>query len=57
MAAPDLSKLRIDRDAPSAPERKALVRNLILFAVAAAIVAVTVVVLRARAVPTSRSSR
>ena len=30
----DLSKLRINRDAPSAPEKRALTRNLILFVVA-----------------------
>ncbi len=53
MAAPaDLSKLRINRDAPSPPERKALARNLTLFAVAALVVAATVFVLRERAVPT-----
>ncbi len=53
MAAPaDLSKLRINRDAPSPPERKALARNLTLFVVAMAVVATTIVVLRARAVPT-----
>lgn len=48
----DLSKLRIDRDAPSAPVRKALVRNLIIFGVAVVAIAGTVVVMRARAVPT-----
>lgn len=53
MAAPaDLSKLRINRDAPSSPERKALARNVILFVLALAIVAVTILVQRARAVPT-----
>ena len=52
MAAPaDLSRLRINRDAPSAPERKALARNLALFAAALAIVAVVAVTLRSRAVP------
>ena len=53
MAAPaDLSKLRIDRGAPPAPVRRALGRNLIIFGVAALLVAITLVVLRARAVPT-----
>jgi HlyD family secretion protein len=47
----DLSKLRIDRDAPSSAERGALVRNVILFVVAAGVVAVGVSVVRARAVP------
>jgi HlyD family secretion protein len=48
----DLSKLRINRDAPSAPERKALVRNLVLFLVAAAVIATALFVLRGRSVPT-----
>ena len=53
MAAPaDLSKLRIDRGAPPAPVRRALGRNLIIFGVAALLVVLTLVVLRARAVPT-----
>ena len=53
MAAPaDLSKLRIDRDAPSAPVRKALGRSLAIFGAALVIVAATTIVLRARAVPT-----
>jgi HlyD family secretion protein len=52
--AADLSKLRINRDAPSAPERKALTRNLLLFVGAVAIVAVTVAMLRSRAVPEVR---
>jgi RND family efflux transporter MFP subunit len=52
MAAPaDLSKLRIDRGAPPAPVKRALGRNLIIFAVAVVVVAVTMIVLRARAVP------
>jgi HlyD family secretion protein len=52
MAAPaDLSKLRIDRSAPPAPVRRALRRNLIIFGAAVLVVAVTLVVLRARAVP------
>jgi RND family efflux transporter MFP subunit len=53
MAAPaDLSKLRINRDAPPTPVRKALNRNLVFFGVALVLVAATVFVLRARAVPT-----
>jgi multidrug efflux pump subunit AcrA (membrane-fusion protein) len=48
----DLSKLRINRDAPSAPERKAFTRNLLLFLGAIGIVVVTVALMRARAVPT-----
>jgi HlyD family secretion protein len=52
MTAPaDLSKLRINRDAPSAPEKKALTRNLILFVIAVVVVAATVMAFRARAVP------
>ena len=52
MAAPaDLSKLRIDRDAPSAPERTALGRNLALFAVALAAIAAGAFALRSRAAP------
>ncbi len=47
----DLSKLRINRDAPSAPERRALSRNLFLFAVAILVVVATFLVLRARNVP------
>ena len=53
MAAPaDLSKLRIDRGAPSAPVKRALRRNLVIFAGAVFVVAITAIVLRARAVPT-----
>ena len=53
MAAPaDLSKLRIDRDAPSPPVRRALVRNLLLFVVAIAAIAIAVVVVRSRSAPT-----
>ncbi|HKH92611.1 MAG TPA: efflux RND transporter periplasmic adaptor subunit [Gemmatimonadaceae bacterium] len=52
MAAPaDLSKLRIDRSTPPAPVRRALGRNLVIFAAAVLVVAVTLIVLRARAVP------
>jgi HlyD family secretion protein len=53
MSAPaDLSKLRIDRRAAPAPVRRALGRNLAIFTVGAVIVAVTVIVLRTRSVPT-----
>jgi RND family efflux transporter MFP subunit len=48
----DLSKLRINRDAPAAPVRRALGRNLIIFAVAIAIVAGALFALKMRAVPT-----
>ena len=52
MAAPaDLSKLRIDRDVPSGPERRALSRNVVLFAAALIVVVATAAVMRARAVP------
>ena len=52
MVAPaDLSKLRIDRDAPPAPVRKALRRNLIIFGGALVIVAATAFTVRWRAVP------
>lgn len=47
----DLSKLRINRDAPSVPEKRALTRNLILFVVALIVVAATVAMVRSRAVP------
>ena len=53
MAAPaDLSKLRINRDAPPAPVRKALGRNLVIFGAALVVVAATAFTLKARAVPT-----
>src|SRR5258705_4534715 len=53
MAAPaDLSKLRINRDAPPAPVRKALTRNLLIFGVALVGVAATAFIVRVRAVPT-----
>src|SRR5947209_7935133 len=53
MAAPaDLSKLRIDRSAPPAPVRRALGRNIAIFAIAIVIVVVTFIVLRTRSVPT-----
>jgi RND family efflux transporter MFP subunit len=52
MSAPaDLSKLRIDRSPTPAPVRRALGRNLSIFAVAAVIVAITAIVLRTRSVP------
>jgi RND family efflux transporter MFP subunit len=47
----DLSKLRINRDAPSVPEKRALTRNLILFVVALIVVALSVAMVRARNVP------
>jgi HlyD family secretion protein len=48
----DLSKLRIDRDAPSAPVRRAVKRNAIFAGVVVAGVAITLFALRARsAVP------
>ena len=53
MAAPaDLSKLRIDRDTPPTPVRRALGRNLIIFGVALAIIAATAFTMRSRSVPT-----
>ena len=53
MSAPaDLSKLRINRDAPPAPVQSALRRNLIIFGVALLVVAGTAFTLRSRAVPT-----
>jgi RND family efflux transporter MFP subunit len=52
MAAPaDLSKLRIDRSSPPPPVRRALRRNLILFAIALVLVAGLAAVVRARSVP------
>ncbi len=52
MTAPaDLSKLRINRDSPSAPERKALTRNLLLFVVAIIVVVAVIMFMRARNVP------
>ena len=53
MSSPaDLSKLRINRDAPAAPVRKALGRNIIIFCIAIAIIAAAMFVMKARAVPT-----
>jgi RND family efflux transporter MFP subunit len=55
MAVPaDLSKLRIDRNAPAAPARGSLARNLVLVAAALVVVAATTIVVRARAVPTAQ---
>ncbi|MEO6529260.1 MAG: efflux RND transporter periplasmic adaptor subunit [Gemmatimonadaceae bacterium] len=51
-APPDLSRLRINRDAPSAPVRKALGRNLAIFGAALVTIAASAFWLRARAVPT-----
>lgn len=47
----DLSKLRINRDSPSAPERKALTRNLLLFVAAVIVVVASIAFARARNVP------
>jgi HlyD family secretion protein len=53
MAAPaDLSKLRINRETPPAPVRRALRRNLVIFGAAFAVVAATAFTLKARTVPT-----
>jgi RND family efflux transporter MFP subunit len=52
MSAPaDLSKLRINRDAPSGPEKKALTRNLLLFVGAIIVVAGTIAFMKSRDVP------
>ena len=52
MAAPaDLSKLRIDRNAPAAPLRKAILRNLALFALAIVVIVAGAAIVRARSVP------
>jgi RND family efflux transporter MFP subunit len=52
MTAPaDLSKLRINRDAPSQPERRALSRNLVIFGVAIVIVGGTLAFLKFRSAP------
>jgi RND family efflux transporter MFP subunit len=48
----DLAKLRINRDAPPAPVRRALSRNLVIFGVALIVVAATAFTIKARAVPT-----
>jgi RND family efflux transporter MFP subunit len=53
MAAPaDLSKLRINRETPPAPVRRALRRNLVIFGAAFAVVVATAFTLKARTVPT-----
>jgi HlyD family secretion protein len=53
MAAPaDLSKLRINRDAPPASVRRALGRNLVIFGAALVVIAATTLAMKARAVPT-----
>ena len=53
MAAPaDLSKLRINRDAPPPTVRRAFGRNAIIFGLALVILGATAFVLKARAVPT-----
>jgi RND family efflux transporter MFP subunit len=52
MAAPaDLSKLRINRDAPPAPVRRALGRNVIIFGAALVVIAATAFTIRTRSVP------
>ncbi len=52
MTAPaDLSKLRINRDAPTPPERRALTRNLVIFGVALVLVLGTLAFLRSRSAP------
>ena len=53
MAAPaDLSKLRINRDAPPPTVRRAFGRNAIIFGLALVIIGATAFVLKSRAVPT-----
>jgi RND family efflux transporter MFP subunit len=53
MSAPaDLSRLRIDRDAPPPKVRKALGRNLIIFGVALVVVGAAAFTVKARGVPT-----
>jgi RND family efflux transporter MFP subunit len=49
--APDLSKLRINRDAPPPGVRRALVRNLILAGIAVALIAAVVVFTRGGSAP------
>ncbi|MDB4883686.1 MAG: efflux transporter, family, subunit [Gemmatimonadetes bacterium] len=51
-APPDLSKLRINRDAPAAPVRRALGRNVVIFGAALVVIAATAFTLKSRAVPT-----
>lgn len=50
-SAPDLSKLRIDRDAPSPGVRRAVGRNLVLALIALALVIAVVLFLRRGSVP------
>ena len=52
MAAPDLSKLRINRDAPPPAVSRAIVRNLLLLIVFIVLVAAGLLVMRMRNVPT-----
>lgn len=55
MSAPaDLSKLRINRDAPPPAVGKAVVRNLVILGLVAAGIAVALLFLRARSVPVVR---
>jgi RND family efflux transporter MFP subunit len=49
---PDLSRLRINRDSPPPPVRRALGRNLVIFAVAVVTIAAIVAWINVRAVPT-----
>lgn len=51
-AAPDLSKLRINRDAPPPGVTRAFTRALVLVALAAAVIAVVLLVMRNGSVPT-----
>ena len=50
----DLSRLRIDRDEPPPGLKRALIRNLILLAVVAALIGTAVLYLRARAIPVAQ---
>jgi RND family efflux transporter MFP subunit len=53
MTAPaDLSRLRINRDAPPSPVRKALGRNLIIFGAALVVLVAAAFTMKSRAVPT-----
>jgi RND family efflux transporter MFP subunit len=47
----DLSRLRINRDAPTAPQRSSFLRNLALFVVAVLLVIGTLAMIRARSAP------
>ena len=55
-SAPDLSKLRIDRDEPPAALRRAVRRNAVLMVVALALVAAAVTYGRRRSVPTIQTA-